>query len=426
MSSINTPNQNARIERAWKTLFNMGRAIQFESKVPKCLREYILKYATFIMNRSYSEPIKKTPFEAVHNVKPNANKLQLFGSLVYGYQHHVHKKKWDPRALPGIFIGYDSRSPAKMIYFPEEHIIRKVKDVKFTDELYYATENPIRQSSTQSINHEQSANQSTRSNLELPTEQPSENCNPSSGRGHLRRYPTRQRQQTDFLGIASDDDSDTESETCINNLLYISSMSAKSNTMTIPNSYVEAINSQERHQWLKAMQQEMDSLRLNHTFKIVPLPPGQKPIGGRWVFTIKNDPTGHLKYKARYVAKGFSQRPGINFDETYAPTVRMPTLRMLINICIQFGLILHQCDVNKAYPNSDLDTLIYMKQPEGFVKDQNLVCLLKKSIYGLKQSAMLWNETLSKFMYDQRLTQSDRDPCLYIKVNNQGRIYVLF
>ena len=78
MSAPYASHQNARIERAWKTLFNMSRAMQFESKVPSHLKEYILKYATFIINRTYSEPIKMTPYEAVTNIKPNANKMHLF------------------------------------------------------------------------------------------------------------------------------------------------------------------------------------------------------------------------------------------------------------------------------------------------------------------------------------------------------------
>ena len=94
------------------------------------------------------------------------------------------------------------------------------------------------------------------------------------------------------------------------------------------------------------------------------------------------------------MAKGFSQRPGINFDDTYAPTARVTTIRMLMHISIQFNLIVHQADVANAYLNSDIDHEIYMTQPEGFVTDPTLVCLLRKSIYGLKQSAASWNNTL--------------------------------
>ena len=107
------------------------------------------------------------------------------------------------------------------------------------------------------------------------------------------------------------------------------------------------------------------------------------------VFSIKIDPDGNRLYKARWVAKGFSQKPGINYDDTYAPTMRMPTLRMLLNFAVQHDLILNQVDVNNAYLNAPLDADIYMKQPDGFVKDQDLVCHLHKSLYGLRQSARL-------------------------------------
>ena len=144
------------------------------------------------------------------------------------------------------------------------------------------------------------------------------------------------------------------------------------------------------------------------------------------VFSIKIDPDGNRLYKARWVAKGFSQKPGINYDDTYAPTMRMPTLRMLLNFAVQHDLILNQVDVNNAYLNAPLDADIYMKQPDGFVKDQDLVCHLHKSLYGLKQSARLWCNALSSFMLSQGLKPLDRDPCLFIRHNDQGRLYCLF
>ena len=106
--------------------------------------------------------------------------------------------------------------------------------------------------------------------------------------------------------------------------------------------------------------------------------------------------------------------------------MRMTTLRMLLNIVVQLNLILHQIDVCNAYLNSTLDAEIYMKQTNGFVIDPDKVCLLLKSLYGLKQSAMLWNATLTKFMSSQNLKPSDRDPCLYMRINAQGRLYCLF
>ena len=423
MSAPYASHQNARIERAWQTLFNMSRAMQFESKVPPHLKEYILKYATFIINRTYSEPIKKTPYEAVTNTKPNANTMHLFGSLCFGFQHHVHKRKWDPRALPGIFLGYDPKSPAKIVYFPDENKVRKVKDVKFTDKLYYDSESSVKDANLQ---HESSNHSETSDDPEPePPADISSNSAPSSGRGHLRRYPKRFQTKPKFFGVSSDDEEDIEGDVySVSNYYNIYSLNGTSTS--VPNTYAEAIASVDCNKWIHAMEKEIQSLLANKTLKLTELPPGHKLIGGRWVYAIKIDPQGNRTYKARWVAKGFSQRPGINYDETYAPTMRMPTLRMLLNIVVQLDLILHQIDVNNAYLNSPLDTEIYMRQPEGFQTNPNLVCQLRKSLYGLKQSAMLWNGTLSKFMLSQNLKQSDRDPCLYIRVDAQGRLYCLF
>ena len=452
MSAPYTPHQNARIERAWQTLFNRARAIQIESKASPHLRQYILKYATFLINRSYSEPIKMTPYQAVHNKRPNAIEMQLFGSLIYGYQHHVHKQKWDPRALPGMFIGYDPLSTAKLIYFPNENNIRKVKDVRFTDKLFYKCNNSEKGDPTcpptSIMSQHPSVTDSPHSTPDLESRPPTPESRSlsrrdlhssadieqisktthSSSRGHLKSYsqrPQRHRAQTDFYGVQNNEDNEYDDE-FHNNVINMYKICNLNNVPNNPNSYVEAINSPEREHWIRAMELEMTSLLTNNTFDLVKLPPATKAIGGRWVFAIKCSPSGDRKYKARFVAKGFSQRPGINFDETYAPTVRMPTLRMLYEISAQLSLIIHHCDVNNAFLNSNLDTPIFMKQPEGFVKDQTLVCRLKKSIYGLKQSGMLWNATLSNFMCSQNLTQSDRDHCLYIRIDVQGKLLVLF
>ena len=337
MSAPYAHHQNARIERAWKTLFNMSRAIQFESKVPDHLKQYILKYATFLINRTYSEPIRKTPYESVTNKRPNANQMQLFGSLCYGFQYHVHRRKWDPRALPGVFIGYDSKSPAKLVFFPNENKVRKVKDVKFTNNLYYDTKTPVKETNLQS---KTSINSDTSNDPE--PERPAEtssNCAPSSGRGQLRRYPKRIKTKTQFFGIDTDDEEDIENDVySVSNIINICAING---TTSVPNTYAEAIASVDCEKWIEAMEKEMRSLLRNKTFKLTTLPPGFKLIGGRWVYAIKTDPQGNLVYKARWVAKGFSQRPGINFDDTFTPTMRMTTLRMLLNIVVQLNLILH-------------------------------------------------------------------------------------
>ena len=434
--------QNGRIERSWKTLFNMSRAILFDSKVNVKLYPYILKHACFLMNRTYSEYLQMTPIEAALNIRPDANDIHLFGSLCYGYQHHIHKTKFQPRAAKALYIGKDPMSPAHLLYYPDTDTIRRTRCVKFTNSYYYNTT----QSECQNHNHgsanaraillpngdlvdpcqQQSADHLVEDTLGVSPGHLNAQPQTTESSEHLNRnrYPHRQRHMPDRLGVDTNYDCDFEDSICniyvINNINF----SDKSN-INVPNTFLEAIYSNEREFWIKAMNKEIKSLVDNNTYDLVYLPPGHKVIGGRWVYALKLTPPNIYTFKARYVAKGFSQRPGVNYDMTFAPTARIATIRILLNIAIQFGLILHQLDVDNAFLNSNIDYEIYMRQPEGFIHDPNKVCKLNKSIYGLKQSAMLWNQTLLDFMKQQNLKQSSKDPCLFIRNESSNMLYVL-
>ena len=122
------------------------------------------------------------------------------------------------------------------------------------------------------------------------------------------------------------------------------------------------------------------------------------------------------RYKARLVAQGFSQQPGLDYEETFCPVIRYESLRSLIAIAAQKDLQLHQLDVTTAFLNGQLEEEIFMKQPEGYVikGKEHMVCRLKKSIYGLKQSSRCWNATLHSHLLDMGFIQSTSDPCLYM------------
>ena len=126
------------------------------------------------------------------------------------------------------------------------------------------------------------------------------------------------------------------------------------------------------------------------------------------------------------MAKGFTQQKGINFAETYAPTARMVSIRIMINIAVQEGLITHHCDVNNAYLNSEVDfDDMFMTQPDGYVVDNDYVCHLHKAIYGLKQAANCWHQTLLDFMKSQGLTQSVMDTCVFVRRSGSSTLIVL-
>jgi len=150
------------------------------------------------------------------------------------------------------------------------------------------------------------------------------------------------------------------------------------------------------------MNEELESLYNNHTWELVKQLKGQKVIGCKWVFKKKDGSPGvdATRYKARLVAKGFSQREGIDFNEVFSPVVKHSSIRVLLAIVALFDLELKQLDVKTTFLHDDLEEQIYMKQPEGFVVEgkEDHACLLKKSLYGLKQSPRQWYKIFNSFM----------------------------
>lgn len=186
------------------------------------------------------------------------------------------------------------------------------------------------------------------------------------------------------------------------------------------------LSTPEKAHWLKAMENEMKSLQENDVWELVQLPSGRKPVGSKWVFKVKTDENGKVeRYKARLVAQGFTQKFGADYDETFSPVVRLESLRTLIALSVQQGLQLHQVDVTTAFLNGKLEEEVFMSQPEGFVTKgrEHLVCRLKKSLYGLKQSPRCWNTALDQLLKEIGFVQSESDPCIYRE--SSGELFLL-
>ncbi|KAF2348136.1 Reverse transcriptase RNA-dependent DNA polymerase [Trinorchestia longiramus] len=141
---------------------------------------------------------------------------------------------------------------------------------------------------------------------------------------------------------------------------------------SIPKSYSEAISSPDSVEWQKAMSDEMAALVDNETFELVAKPKERSVIGGRWVYSVKSGPNDQEIFKARYVAKGHSQVADVDFTETFSPTARLTSVRMLMDIAVQESYIVHQMDVCTAYLHAKIDCNVFVEQPEGFIElDKN-------------------------------------------------------
>ncbi|KAI0994939.1 hypothetical protein K3495_g13242 [Podosphaera aphanis] len=164
--------------------------------------------------------------------------------------------------------------------------------------------------------------------------------------------------------------------------------------VSIPQTYKEAIHCTNSAKWKSAIDEKLSSINQKGGFShVTHVPHGRIPIGSRWVFIVKSDG----RFKARLVAQGFSQAHGIEYFDTYSPTLRMDSLRILLAVAAFFGWEIHQIDVRTAYLEGDFTDEIYMQTPEG-VEGTKYV-RLNKALYGLKQAGKAWYDKLDgKFM----------------------------
>ena len=166
---------------------------------------------------------------------------------------------------------------------------------------------------------------------------------------------------------------------------YVKATRVKSEVVE-PDSIEEALRDKD---WDAAVNAEYESLMENNTWELVDLPEGRKPIECKWIFKVKRGSNENIeRYKARLVAKGFAQKYGVDYDETFAPVARYSSIRAVLAYAVQNDMIIHQMDVVTAFLHGTLEEDIYMQQPAGFIQTgkDKMVCKLKRTLYGLKQS----------------------------------------
>ena len=194
-----------------------------------------------------------------------------------------------------------------------------------------------------------------------------------------------------------------------------------------PRTLTEAMRSNEADLWRTAMGEELQALMDNNTWELVQLPADKKAIGCKWLFKTKRDEHGRVvRHKARIVAQGFTQKFGTDYDEVFAPVAKQVTFRVLLTIASRRNSVVKHVDVKTAYLNGELEETIYMRQPEGYTTgDERTVCRLRRSLYGLKQSARVWNRKVDSTFKSIGFQQSKSDPCLYMRRQNGTFAYIL-
>ncbi|CAI7765855.1 unnamed protein product [Closterium sp. NIES-54] len=186
-----------------------------------------------------------------------------------------------------------------------------------------------------------------------------------------------------------------------------------------PRSYAEAIEGPYSSQWQSAMDAEMASWKSTGTYVDEVPPPGANIVSGMWIFRVKRPPGSPPVFKARYVARGFSQRQRVDYFQTFSPTLKMTTLRVLLHVAAQRDYELHSLDFSTAFLQGSLHEEIWLRRPPGFSGSfpPGTQWSLQRPVYGLRQAPREWHDTLRTTLAALGFAPSTADPSLFLRTD---------
>ena len=191
----------------------------------------------------------------------------------------------------------------------------------------------------------------------------------------------------------------------------------------IPKSFKEAMRSPYSDKWLAACEEEMDALIKKQTWDLIANPGDHPVLTGKWVFDVKVHSPTQVRFKARWVARGFNQQYGIDYKETFAAVMVSKSWHILLAIAAETGYKIRQYDVSNAFLNGNLEEKVYLEQPHGFAKDPSKICALKKSLYGLKQAANVWNQELERILTtEMKFVQTKADSVVFVRNTDNTKV----
>lgn len=451
-----TPEQNGCSERENRTLVEAARSIMYaRGEMPNVLWAELINTAAYVLNRTGPTRVDdKSPYELWRGKKPKISHLKIIGSECYVHVPKQLRKKMGKKAIKGTLIGYEDDdgyriwSGAKML---------KSRDITFNtnNELRFSTKIPILLEGVESNNDNTSVfEQETEPMPELDNNdehvlegdraESQDQVHPNVDIEDIDR--TESQDQVHFETEDTREifvDADGEMLEVVEPLQEVEpryNLRDRSGIRppkkledyvcfvgneSFPETFKEAIQRDDSVEWQKAMANEMKSLADNKVWKLCELPPNRKALPCKWVYRIKRNPDGTIdKYKARLVVKGFRQRKGIDYEQTFSPVARMATIRALLSVSAKENLYLTQFDVSTAFLNGKLQEEIYMNQPDGYNDGTSRVCLLQRSLYGLKQAPRCWNSCFEEILLEKGFVQCAADSCLFTKKVGDKKILI--
>ncbi|GBP87760.1 Retrovirus-related Pol polyprotein from transposon TNT 1-94 [Eumeta japonica] len=316
--------------------------------------------------------------------KPNIHHLKVFGCEAMIHLPKEKRKKWDSKAQKAIFIGYCEHTKGYRFLLPGSRTVIKNKDAMFLESTVKKNYVPVdltidssmydlssEPNDTSEISDTNETSQTTNTEYFLES-----NTSSSSEYSPNQTFKTPPR-----LNITLK----PRNKELRKKLNYEQSYLCCNEDVSVPFNYSEAIASPDSEKWKTSIRKELEAHHQNGIWTLIEKPPNAKSIGSKWIFQIKDETTGP-RFKARLCAKGYAQQEGIDYNETFSPTVRYDSIRLLISIAAQEKLEIVQFDVTTAFLYGQLHENILMTPPEGLDCKPNMVCKLVKSLYGLKQA----------------------------------------
>lgn len=427
-------------ERMNRTIMEKVRCLLSESGLDEGFWSEAAAFSVYTINRSPSSAVGfKIPEEIWLGKKPGYKHMRKFGSVVYV---HTDQGKLKPRAVKGVLIGYPPGTKGYKIWLLDDEKCVVSRNVKFCEDVMFKdVSKSIKAGDTESskqvevdkapvlIPVQETGESSTQGGATSVSADEGEVDNSSQvdveqARDSLTNYQlARDRPRRTVVAPVKFNDYDC-SEVAFALTVY------ELMSVDEPRDYAEAMASKDQRKWILTSDDEMDSLRKNGTWVLVRRPQDRKVISCKWLYKIKPGITEEEpeRPKARLVARGFTQKEGIDYHEVFAPVVKHVSIRTLLSLVVNLDLELEQMDVKTAFLHGNLEEDLYMEQPEGY-EDKSKpdhVCLLKKSLYGLKQSPRQWNKRFDEFMTVQGYRRSRSDACVYTKeISEDNLVYLL-
>lgn len=425
------PQQQGISERMNRTLTEMVRCMLIESGLPKQFWGEAFNTATYLVNRIPDEE-GQSPYFKVFERHPRVKHLRVFGCQAFVQVPKGVRAKLDPKAWSGVFVGYDASNwRCYRIWDLTTSTLRLCVHVSFHENVFPMKVNEELPTAPEPTGVEvETMSQAPRLMAEVPVVaepapmpefQVAEEEIPEPEEVKADVPPAMPLLPRNFNLMNLNQQAHVVEEFKAFFASQEISLAVVDGVMDDPKTVEEALRSPYAKEWIAAMEKEIDSLKRTRTWLLVPLPNGVRPIGGKWVFRTKRNEKGEIiEFKARWVAKGYSQKPGVDYLDTYAPVAKMSSIRTLLSLAATNNWELVNMDVNSAFLNSHVTEEMYVIQPEGFEEfgpdGAKLVCKMQKCLYGLKQAPRNWNAVIDAWMvsYGFQISPACRSLCVYL------------